>query len=93
MRMATKIRLDALFASAIGLVVAAVLITVTTGPINRRLTDFFEQSSWIDAYGRNIVNVILVDFRALDTFGEIAVVAVAGIAAWAILKGPKEDAK
>ena len=86
-------KLDALFASAIGLVVAAVLITVTTGPINRRLTDFFEQSSWIDAYGRNIVNVILVDFRALDTFGEIAVVAVAGIAAWAILKGPKEDAK
>jgi len=86
-------KLDALFATAIGAVVAAIMITVTTGPINRRLTEYFEQSSWIDAYGRNIVNVILVDFRALDTFGEIAVVAVAGIAAWAILKGPKEDAK
>ncbi|NNL18836.1 MAG: putative monovalent cation/H+ antiporter subunit A [Boseongicola sp.] len=86
-------KLDALIATAIGAVVAAILITVTTGPINRRLTEYFEQSSWIDAYGRNIVNVILVDFRALDTFGEIAVVAVAGIAAWAILKGPKEDAK
>ncbi|NNJ68197.1 MAG: DUF4040 domain-containing protein, partial [Boseongicola sp.] len=86
-------KMDALFATAIGAVVAAIMITVTTGPINRRLTEYFEQSSWIDAYGRNIVNVILVDFRALDTFGEIAVVAVAGIAAWAILKGPKEDAK
>ena len=33
--------------------------------------------------GRNVVNVILVDFRALDTLGEITVVAVAafGVAA------------
>ena len=41
--------------------------------------------------GANVVNVILVDFRALDTFGEVAVVAVAAIAAWALLKGPKEE--
>jgi multicomponent Na+:H+ antiporter subunit A len=30
--------------------------------------------------GSNIVNVILVDFRALDTMGEIAVVAIAALA-------------
>jgi multicomponent Na+:H+ antiporter subunit A len=36
-----------------------------------------------EAKGRNVVNVILVDFRALDTLGEITVVAVAafGVAA------------
>jgi multicomponent Na+:H+ antiporter subunit A len=32
-----------------------------------------------DADGRNIVNVVLVDFRALDTLGEIAVLLVAAV--------------
>jgi multicomponent Na+:H+ antiporter subunit A len=37
-------------------------------------------------HGRNIVNVILVDFRAFDTLGEITVLAVAGIGVYALLK-------
>jgi multicomponent Na+:H+ antiporter subunit A len=32
-----------------------------------------------DAHGRNVVNVILVDIRGLDTLGEITVLASAGI--------------
>ena len=32
-----------------------------------------------DGDGKNVVNVILVDFRALDTLGEITVVAVAAV--------------
>jgi multicomponent Na+:H+ antiporter subunit A len=32
-----------------------------------------------DGHGRNVVNVILVDFRGLDTMGEIAVLAVAAL--------------
>lgn len=35
--------------------------------------------------GHNVVNTILVDFRAIDTLGEITVVAVAGIGAYALL--------
>ena len=31
--------------------------------------------------GRNVVNTILVDFRALDTLGEIAVLALAALGA------------
>ena len=54
---------------------------------DRRLTSFFEAASYPEAHGRNIVNVILVDFRALDTFGEITVVAIAAIAAFALLRG------
>ena len=61
-------------------------LAVLAVPMDRRLTDFFEAASWPEAYGRNIVNVILVDFRALDTFGEIAVVAVAALAAYALLR-------
>ncbi|MCG6657704.1 putative monovalent cation/H+ antiporter subunit A [Halomonas campisalis] len=38
------------------------------------------------AHGRNIVNVILVDYRALDTLGEIFVLALAAIGVIAMLK-------
>jgi multicomponent K+:H+ antiporter subunit A len=35
--------------------------------------------------GTNVVNVILVDFRGYDTFGEIIVLGIAGIAIFALL--------
>ncbi len=81
--------LDAALAVSIGIGVTVVMLMVTDGPIDRRLTDYFEVTSWPEAFGRNIVNVILVDFRALDTFGEIAVVAIAALSAFALLKGRK----
>jgi multicomponent Na+:H+ antiporter subunit A len=37
-------------------------------------------------HGRNIVNVILVDFRALDTLGEIFVLALAAIGVYSMVK-------
>jgi multicomponent Na+:H+ antiporter subunit A len=39
-----------------------------------------------EAYGRNVVNVILVDFRALDTLGEITVVMLSLLAALPLLQ-------
>jgi multicomponent Na+:H+ antiporter subunit A len=38
------------------------------------------------ANGRNVVNVILVDFRALDTLGEISVLGIAALGVWAMLR-------
>ena len=47
--------------------------------------------------GHNVVNVILVDFRGFDTFGEITVLALAGLGIFALLgklklRGPDQDA-
>jgi len=39
------------------------------------------------AEGRNVVNVILVDFRSMDTLGEIAVLAIAAFGAYALFFG------
>ena len=39
-----------------------------------------------EAYGRNVVNVILVDFRGFDTFGEITVFAIAALIVHALLR-------
>ncbi|MEO0692324.1 MAG: hydrogen gas-evolving membrane-bound hydrogenase subunit E, partial [Pseudomonadota bacterium] len=85
--------LDAMLAIGVGVVITAVMLMVTAGPIDRRLTDYFEATSWPEAFGRNIVNVILVDFRALDTFGEIAVVVIAALGAYALLKGRSPEEK
>src|SRR3546814_958466 len=37
--------------------------------------------------GTNVVNVILVDFRGYDTFGEIIVLGIAALAIYALLDG------
>jgi multicomponent Na+:H+ antiporter subunit A len=79
----------AVLAMVVGTIVALILVAVEQGDIDRRITDYFEAASWPEAYGRNIVNVILVDFRALDTFGEIAVVVIAALSAYALLRGTR----
>ncbi|MCH6257564.1 DUF4040 domain-containing protein [Puniceicoccaceae bacterium K14] len=43
------------------------------------ISDQLADWSYALAKGRNVVNVILVDFRALDTFGEIIVIGIAAI--------------
>jgi len=82
-------RRDAVLAVVLGGLVSVIMLLVTAGPIDRRLTDFFEAASYTEAYGRNIVNVILVDFRTLDTFGEIAVVIIAALGALALLRATR----
>jgi multicomponent Na+:H+ antiporter subunit A len=49
------------------------------------ISAFFEAQSVSLAHGRNVVNVILVDFRALDTLGEITVLAVAALGILALI--------
>jgi multicomponent Na+:H+ antiporter subunit A len=77
---------DAGIAVVCGLVVTALVLSVTAGPFDAEITRFFEAKSVPEAFGHNIVNVILVDFRAIDTFGEIAVVAIAGLAAVGLIR-------
>jgi multicomponent Na+:H+ antiporter subunit A len=54
----------------------------TATPVSTEMVD----RSVPDAEGRNVVNVILVDFRALDTLGEITVLVAASIGAVALAR-------
>ncbi|MCW5652813.1 hydrogen gas-evolving membrane-bound hydrogenase subunit E [Hydrogenophaga sp.] len=78
-------RRDALAAIAFGLMATLVLLAVVASPFDARLSDFFRAASVPEAHGRNLVNVIIVDFRALDTLGEITVLALAALAAAAAI--------
>ena len=75
-----------LVAVAFGLGLTGVLLLTAGLPFDSQLSDFFAAQSVPAAHGRNVVNVIIVDFRALDTLGEIAVVALALVAALPLLK-------
>ncbi|MEM9781152.1 MAG: hydrogen gas-evolving membrane-bound hydrogenase subunit E [Pseudomonadota bacterium] len=76
---------DAGVSAMLGLGTTVVLISVLATPLDMQLTEYFQEKSAPVAFGRNIVNVILVDFRALDTLGEIAVIAIAAVGAVAAL--------
>lgn len=79
-------RFDAMVATAAGLLMAALTLAAVSSPTNKRLAGYFAEQSVPAAHGRNIVNTILVDFRALDTLGEITVLGMAGVGVWALLK-------
>ena len=77
---------DAVISLAAGALMTLLVLTTISLPADSRLSPFFAENSALLAKGRNIVNVILVDFRGLDTLGEITVLSVAAIGVFALLK-------
>ena len=77
---------DGSIACACGVGLGLLLLSVTQVPFDDRLSEYFNAYSRTVAHGRNVVNVIIVDFRALDTLGEIAVVMITGLAILALIR-------
>jgi multicomponent Na+:H+ antiporter subunit A len=77
---------DGFISLAVGTMMAVLLMAVATVESEPVVARYFAEVAYPEAHGRNIVNVILVDFRALDTLGEIAVLAVAGIGVYTLLR-------
>ncbi|MDD3828645.1 MAG: putative monovalent cation/H+ antiporter subunit A [Anaerolineae bacterium] len=81
----TRIR-EAVVALAAGGLMTTLVLTVTSVPLRSRLAPYFAANSLELAHGRNLVNVILVDFRGMDTLGEITVLAAAAVGVYALMK-------
>ncbi|WP_062207829.1 putative monovalent cation/H+ antiporter subunit A [Aureimonas sp. AU12] len=81
-----KIVPEAILATAGGAGLALFLLSITQRAFDPTISDFFTRYSYTIAHGRNIVNVILVDFRGVDTMGEIAVVLTTGAAILALVR-------
>lgn len=78
--------LDTSVAVVCGAGLGLMLLRVVQVPFDGTLSAFFAENARVIAHGRNIVNVIIVDFRGLDTLGEIAVVMIAGLAILALVR-------
>ncbi len=77
---------DAIFAGTTGLLITLLVLAVTSLDTTSQLTPFFAEVSYTEAQGRNVVNVILVDFRGMDTMGEITVLAIAALGVYALMR-------
>jgi multicomponent Na+:H+ antiporter subunit A len=69
--------LRALLAAGIGAAVTGFLVVAGSSRSDEAISSRFAQAAYDFGYGRNVVNVTLVDIRAWDTFGEISVLVVA----------------
>jgi multicomponent Na+:H+ antiporter subunit A len=78
-------RWDALVATIAGLAMTLVVWKAMHVQLHAPISPGLVERSATEAYGRNVVNVILVDFRALDTLGEILVLSLACLGVTALL--------
>jgi multicomponent Na+:H+ antiporter subunit A len=83
---------DASIALAGGALMAG-LVYVAGSTTSKSVAGYYAENSLELAGGRNVVNVILTDFRALDTLGEITVLAAAAIGVYALLRAPGKEAE
>ncbi len=78
------------WSAAVALGVGVIATVVAFAFTGRRdispVGQYFLDEAYEDTGGTNVVNTILVDYRALDTFGELTVIAVAGIVLMGILR-------
>ena len=77
---------DAALAGFVGVGVAAIALAAMTRRLETISWYFIEHSLPLGG-GANVVDVILVDFRGYDTFGEITVLTIAALGVVAVLSG------
>ncbi|MEM7332640.1 MAG: putative monovalent cation/H+ antiporter subunit A [Chloroflexota bacterium] len=77
---------DGVIAALFGLVMMLLVLSSTAVPNATQITEFFAANSYELAKGRNVVNVILVDFRGADTMVEVAVLAVAALGVYGLIR-------
>jgi multicomponent K+:H+ antiporter subunit A len=78
---------DLAIALASGFGLAGLAYAVMTRPLpDGTVSGFFLERALPDGGGTNVVNVIIVDFRGFDTFGEISVLGVVAVTVYALLR-------
>lgn len=81
----TKKWLEASIAITVGCLMTALVLMTNIEPASK-VSTWHSLNSYELGLGRNVVNVILVDFRVMDTLGEIVVLGVAALGVTALLK-------
>jgi multicomponent Na+:H+ antiporter subunit A len=78
--------IDLVISIGVGVVITLLVLAALDVQTPTAVSDYYLEHSYKEAHGRNVVNVILVDFRALDTLGEITVLTLAALGGFALLK-------
>lgn len=81
----TRVR-DGILSLVFGATISVLALEVISEPANNQIGDFYAKNAYLMAHGKNVVNVILVDFRGADTLIEISVLAISAIGVFGLIK-------
>jgi multicomponent Na+:H+ antiporter subunit A len=70
----------------IGVMITGIMLSIVNKNLPDYVSHYYILNSLIKAHGANVVNVIIVDFRALDTLGEIIVIMAAAIGVLGLIR-------
>lgn len=82
-----KIKLrDGFISLMFGTLISLITLQALISPANKQISRFYADNAYLLAKGKNVVNVILVDFRGADTMVEIMVLTIAALGVYSLLK-------
>ncbi|WP_113922681.1 putative monovalent cation/H+ antiporter subunit A [Cognataquiflexum aquatile] len=77
---------DALLSLLFGTLIAILTLEVFEEPSSSEVSKYFAENAYILAKGRNVVNIILVDYRGFDTMIETVVLVIAAVGVYSLMK-------
>lgn len=77
---------DAVVSLAFGIIISLIALRALYEPNLTAISEFYGQNAYLLAKGKNVVNVILVDFRGVDTMFETVVLAIAALGVYSLIK-------
>ncbi|MEN1967065.1 Na+/H+ antiporter subunit A [Lentibacillus sp. N15] len=75
-----------IIALSVGVTMTLLTLSAYSQKLIPSISHFYEETVHREAGGGNIVNVILVDYRGFDTLFEIAVLSIAGIGVYSLIR-------
>ncbi len=77
---------EVIISVAFGGLIALLALQVLQEPHKMDVAKFYAENAYVGAKGKNVVNVIIVDYRGIDTFMESIVLTIAAIGVFSLLK-------
>lgn len=77
---------DIIIAALFGILISVIALEVMNEPTTKEISRFYAENAYLMAKGKNVVNVMLVDFRGFDTLVEITVLTIAALGVYSLMK-------
>ncbi|WNS74779.1 Na+/H+ antiporter subunit A [Bacillus sp. DTU_2020_1000418_1_SI_GHA_SEK_038] len=77
---------NAIVSIGVGAIVTLIALSAHSNKVFDSIAQYYVENTYTEAAGKNMVNVILVDFRGFDTMFEITVLAIAALGITTMIK-------
>lgn len=77
---------NAIISIGVGAIVTLIALSAHSNKVFDSISEYYVKNTYTEAAGKNMVNVILVDFRGFDTLFEITVLTIAALGIFAMIK-------